>query len=159
MRTLRLGLPIALSATLAFGVYTTYPGSNALALALTQMGLLTGELDRQLNTTLMAMIASAEIGPNGKILFNRAIGDQRFLRPNTGRYWQISGAGQEDFQSRSLWDRRLRVSGRQSRTEPLYYNSNQFPDEPLRIVERTIRLPGSDVEWQFVVARSLDDFD
>jgi len=39
-------------------------------------------------------------------------------------------------------------------TEPLYYNSDQFPNEPLRVVERTVRLPGSDVEWRFIVARA-----
>jgi hypothetical protein len=43
--------------------------------------------------------------------------------------------------------------------EPLYYNSEQLPNEALRIAERTTRLPGSDVVWQFVVARSRDELD
>ena len=43
--------------------------------------------------------------------------------------------------------------------EPLYYNSDQFSNEPLRVVERTVRLPGSDVEWQFIVARSRAKLD
>jgi hypothetical protein len=105
------------------------------------------------------MIASAEIGSGGEIFFNRAIGDRRFLEPNSGRYWQISGEGQEDFRSRSLWDRRLEASGSKAWSEPLYYDSDQFPDEPLRVAERTVRLPGSQVEWQFVAARSRDGLD
>ena len=59
---------------------------------------------------LNAMIASAEIGPDGEVLFNRPPGDQRFLEPYSGLYFQVSGTGAEPFPSRSLWDRRLRVS-------------------------------------------------
>ena len=125
----------------------------------TETALLAREYDEQLNSVLTAMIASAEIGPDGKIFFNRPLGDQRFMEPNSGRYWQISGEGHDDFSSRSLWGRKLRVSGHRAWTEPLYYNSDQFPNEPLRVVERTVRLPGSNVEWQFVVARPRDDLD
>ena len=155
MRALRFGLPIAISATVALGAYATYPGHDSLALALG----LPGKLDPHLNYMLTAMIASTEIGPDGKVLFNAALGDQRFAEPNSGRYWQISGEGQEDFASRSLWERRLEISGRRAWAEPLLYNSDQFPNEPLRVAERTVRLPGSDVEWQFVVARSRDELD
>ena len=159
MRALRFGPALAFAATVALGGCTAYPGRGGLALDPTQTDLLTREFDQQLNHQLTAMVASAEIDPDGKLLFNHAPGDQRFLEPNSGRYWQISGEGQEVFPSRSLWDRRLEASGRKAWTEPLYYNSDQFPDEPLRVVERTIRLPGSDVEWQFVVARARDELD
>ena len=98
------------------------------------------------------MIASAEIDPDGKLQYNRALGDPRFLEPNSGRYWQVSGAGRDAVRSRSLWNRTLAVSGSKAWTEPLAYDTDQFPDEPLRIAERTVHLPGSDVEWQFAVA-------
>jgi DNA-binding CsgD family transcriptional regulator len=127
--------------------------------AASETALLAREYDEQLNSVLTAMIASAEIGSDGEIVFNRPIGDQQFLEPNSGRYWQISGEGHEDFASRSLWGRKLGVRGHRARAQPLYYNSNQFPNQPLRVVERTVRLPGSDVEWQFIVARSSDDLD
>ena len=39
------------------------------------------------------MIASAEIGPDGEVLFTRAPADQRFLEPYSGLYYQVSGAG------------------------------------------------------------------
>jgi hypothetical protein len=158
VRAVRLGLAIALSASAAFGLYVTYPGNHALAVALTQTGLLASGFDPQLNATLTEMIAAAEIGPEGEVFFNRPIGDERFLRPNSGRYWQISGKGREEFSSRSLWGRKLKERGRKAWTA-LYYDSDQFPDEPLKMVEQTVRLPGSDVEWQFVVARSSRQLD
>jgi hypothetical protein len=159
MRAPRFGLAIALSATAALGVYATYPGNDALALVLTQTGLLLRGSDPQLNSMLTTLIASAKIGPGGEVHLDGALGDERFLEPNSGRYWQISGEGQEDFTSRSRWDRRLTVSGRKAWAEPLYYNSHQFANEPLRVVERTIHLPGSDVAWHFVVAGSATSLD
>jgi hypothetical protein len=102
------------------------------------------------------MIAAAEIGSHGEVRLTDALGDPQLLERRSGRYWQISGEGEEAFASRSLWDRRLATSGRKARNEPLYYDSDQVPDEPLRIAERTVRLPGSAVEWQFVAARSRD---
>ena len=123
----------------------------------TLTGLVRRQYDEQLHYMLTAMIASAEIDPVGEVYFNRGLGDQRFLEPNSGLYWQVNGAGKEPFPSRSLWDRTLAPSGKSARLEPLYYNSDQFPDEPLRVVEQSVRLPGSDVEWQFMVAGSRAD--
>ncbi|HEY6814106.1 MAG TPA: HAMP domain-containing sensor histidine kinase [Croceibacterium sp.] len=131
---------------------------GGFALNRTLTDLLTRQFDEQLDTVMKAMIASSEIGPDGEVLYNRSLGDQRFLEPNSGRYWQISGEGQEDYPSRSLWDRTLQLSG-QKAAEPLYHDSGQFPGEPLRMVERTIRLPGSDTEWQFVVAGARTELD
>lgn len=128
-------------------------------LAPTEKSLLAREYDQQLNTALNLLIAIAEVGPEGRLFLHSPMGDQRFLEQNGGRYWQISGEGQETFRSRSLWNRTLKVSGRHAWTEPLYYNSDQFSQEPLRVVERTVRLPGSDIEWQFVVAWSRDALD
>jgi signal transduction histidine kinase len=83
------------------------------------------------------------------------LGDQRFLETNSGIYYQISGEGHEDWPSRSLWDRRLELP-KQKHKKPFYYNSKQFPEEPLRIVTRTVTLPDSDTEWTFLVAQNLD---
>jgi DNA-binding CsgD family transcriptional regulator len=120
-----------------------------------QTGHIAQESDEQLTLALMTMIASAVVEPNGEILLTYPLG-QRFMERDSGYYWQISAVGQEDFASRSLWNRRLEVSGRKAWGEPLYYNSTQFPNEPLRVAERTVILPNSSVEWQFLVARSRD---
>lgn len=132
-------------------------GGFALDRALT--GLITRNFDEQLGYMLTAMVASAEIGPDGEVFFNRPLGDQRFLEPNSGLYWQIRGQGHEDFPSRSLWDRSLEVRGDHFDAEPHVYDSAQFAGEPLRIIERSILLPGSDTQWWFTVAASREDLD
>ena len=68
---------------------------GGVALNRTLTGLLTRQFDQQLNYTLTAMIASAEIDPLGDVWFNRVRGDQRELEPNSGLYWQINGEGRD----------------------------------------------------------------
>lgn len=132
---------------------------GGIALDRTLTGLVTRNFDEQLGYMLTAMVASAEIGPDGEVFFNRPLGDQRFLEPNSGLYWQISGKGHEDFTSRSLWDRSLAVRLGHFDREPHVYDSNQFPDEPLRVMERTIILPDSDTRWWFTVAAARGELD
>lgn len=132
-------------------------GGVALDRALTAM--ITRNYDEQLGYMLTAMIGSAEIGPDGEVFFNRPLGDQRFLEPNSGLYWQIRGKGHEDFPSRSLWDRSLKVKADHFDAEPHAYDSNEFAGEPLRVMERSIILPGSRTQWWFTVAASRGELD
>lgn len=129
---------------------------GGVALDRVLVSAVTRNYDNQLEYVLTAMIASAEIGPDGEVFLNRPLGDQRFLEPNSGLYWQISGEGHSDFPSRSLWDRTLEPTAVHSDLETHIYDSNQFEDEPLRILERTIILPDSEVNWLFQVAQSRD---
>lgn len=115
--------------------------------------------DTQIEYVLTAMIASAEIGPDGEIRMNRPLGDQRFLEPNSGLYWQITGKDAMPFPSRSLWDRALSPPAGHKDQAVHFRNSDEFPDEPLRIAERSIKLPDSDVVWTFMVAQSRDSLD
>ena len=110
--------------------------------------------DTQLEYVLTAMIASAEIGPDGEVRMNRPLGDQRFLEPNSGLYWQISGKDVAPFPSRSLWDRELSANLNASGAAITFRDSNEFSGEPLRIAERSILLPTSDTRWIFMVAQS-----
>ncbi len=103
---------------------------------------------------MTAMVGSAEIGPDGEVLFNRLLGDQRFLEPNSGLYWQISGRGTRITPRARCGTARLSVDIDHFDAEPHYYDSDQFDEEPLRVMERTIVLPGSDTQWHFVVAAS-----
>lgn len=152
---------------------------------------ITRNFDAQLEFVLTALIASAEIGPDGEVFLNRPLADQRFLEPYSGVYFQISGeqparqaaiqapaqaANQaaaptgaqapaeggrsiQDLPSRSLWDRRLKVGFGDPHFDPHVYDSNEFPDEPLRVLERDARLPGSPVRWRFQVAQSRAGLD
>ncbi|HWH17517.1 MAG TPA: ATP-binding protein [Allosphingosinicella sp.] len=123
---------------------------------------ITRNFDAQGEYVLNALIASAEIGPEGEVLLNRPPADQRFLEPNSGLYYQISSDSSQpdesrallDLPSRSLWDRRLQVRSGHSDFDIHIYDSEEFPDEPLRIVERDVRLPGSNIRWRFQVAQS-----
>ncbi len=114
----------------------------------------TRSFDDQLEYVLTALIASAEIGPEKEVRFNREPADQRFLESYSGLYWQVSGKGFEDFPSRSLWDRRLAYGTEHRDLGVHIYDSTQFRDEKLRISERDVRLPGSPVRWRFQVAGS-----
>jgi len=115
--------------------------------------------DKQLEYVLNAMIAASEIGPDGEVRFNRPPADQRFLEPYSGVYFQVSGEGVDSFPSRSLWDRRLRVDTAHNDISLHTYDSKEFEDEPLRIVERDVILPGSEVSWRFQVAQSREIID
>ncbi|MCK8457437.1 ATP-binding protein [Sphingomonas sp. LB3N6] len=133
-------------------------GGFALDRVLSQA--VTRNFDDQLEYVLRSLLNSAEIGPEGEVIFSRdAAADQRFVEPYSGLYWQVSGKGREDFPSRSLWDRKLAFGGPHDDRNAHFYDSNQFPDEKLRIVERDAVIPGSQVHWRFQVAQSRDGLD
>lgn len=123
------------------------------------VGAVTSNADDQLEYVLRSLLVSAEIGPEGEVTFNREPADQRFLEPYSGLYWQVSSPGQETFPSRSLWDRELAYGQPHQDRGVHTYDSNQFPDEKLRVVERDVTLPGSKVRWRFQVATSREALD
>jgi signal transduction histidine kinase len=127
---------------------------------------ITRNFDAQLDYVLTALIGSAEIGPDGEAYLNRPPADQRFLEPYSGLYFQITPLGLPanernllDFPSRSLWDRRLSVGNEHRDTDVHTYDTEEFPDESLRVVERDIVLPGSSTRWRFQVAQSRQALD
>ena len=116
--------------------------------------------DGQLNYALTAMVSSAEIGPDGEVFFSRPLGDQRFFEPYSGLYWQVSAPGQTPFRSRSLWDRALDPHLDEPADKRIQaYTSNEWPTEPIRIVERYASIPGSTTSFRFQVAQSTADLD
>ncbi|WP_314372374.1 ATP-binding protein [Sphingomonas paucimobilis] len=119
---------------------------------------ITQNFDDRLAYVLRSLLVSAEI-QQGEVWFSREPADQAFLEPGSGVYWQVSAPGREAFPSRSLWDRQLAYGTRHNDDAIHTYNSNQFPDEKLRIVERDVKLPGSDVRWRFQVAQSRQGLD
>jgi signal transduction histidine kinase len=120
---------------------------------------ITRNFDAQLEYALNAMISSAELGPDGEVRFARALVDQRFDQPYSGLYWQVSATGQEPFRSRSLWDRALTPDLSRPDLRVHAYTSREFPNEPLRVVERDAVLPGSTAQWRFQVAQNLQTLD
>ncbi|MBV8685834.1 MAG: HAMP domain-containing histidine kinase [Alphaproteobacteria bacterium] len=140
-------------------------GGYALDRVLTSA--LTRNFDNYIEYVLTALIATAEIGPEGEAFLNRAPADQRFLEPYSGLYFQITAVGKPrsaagvdlDLPSRSLWDRRLKVVTRHNDFEVHVYDSPEFTGEKLRVMERDVRLPGSQLRWRFQVAQSRDTLD
>jgi len=122
---------------------------------------LRGSFDARLDGTLTAMVAAAEIGPQGEARFGRALADQRFFEPYSGLYWQVVAPGQALFRSRSLWDRRLGSGLPVSAIEPhaYTYSVGGFAGEPLRVVERDAVLPGSATIFRFQIAESTRGLD
>ena len=96
----------------------------------------TRNFDGQLSYALTAMVSSAEIGPDGEVRFNRPLGDQRFLEPYSGLYWQVSAPGHDPFRSRSLWDRALQQAADHAGAEDHVHDSKEFQGEDLRIIDR-----------------------
>ncbi len=144
---------------IAFGWISILLLAGGFGLDRTLTNLVEKNFDDQLGYMLTAMISSAEIASDGEVYFIRPLGDQRFLEPNSGLYWQITGKGHDDYPSRSLWDRSLQVRHDFDGSATHIYNSSQFPGEPLRVAERAIKLPGSDVQWWFTVAASRGELD
>lgn len=132
-------------------------GGYALDRVLTSA--VTRNFDDQLDYVLTSLFTSAEIGPDGEVMFNREPADQRFLEPYSGLYWQVTARGNEPFTSRSLWDRRLAYGDNHTDLEVHVYDSDQFAGEKLRVLERDVKLPGSQVRWRFQVAQSRDGLD
>lgn len=120
---------------------------------------ITRNFDAQLEYLLTSLIVSAEIDPVGEVRFSRELTDQRAVEPYSGLYWQVSAQGYETFRSRSLWDRQLRTDQRHAEGEVHFYDSDQFTDHRLRVVEQDMALPGSDTVWRFQVAQARDVLD
>lgn len=120
---------------------------------------ITRNFDSGLEYVLIAMIRSSEIGPDGEVRLIEPLGDQRFLEPYSGLYWQISGGGQEPYRSRSLWERMLKAPTPHVDDQIHTYDSNQFPDEELRVLERNVILPGSEINWRYQIAQSREALD
>ena len=126
--------------------------------------------DNQLVYMLNSMVDAAEIGPLGEVRFSRAPADQRFIQPYSGLYYQVTDLPADSCRlkvesplcdpSRSLWDRRLRVSNGHFDVKPHLYDSDEFSSaghkETLRVAERDIILPGSKVRWRFQVAEARE---
>lgn len=131
-------------------------GGYALDRVLTSA--ITRNFDGQLEYVLTALINTAELS-GGEVIFSREAADQRFLEPYSGLYWQVSARGREPFASRSLWDRRLTPGAQHADKQVHTFDSRQFPDETLRIVERDVMLPGAPTVWRFQVAENRAGLD
>ena len=144
-------------------------GGGGYALDRVLTSAMTGNFDSGLEYVLNSLFASAEVGESGEVYLNRTPADQRFLEVNSGVYFQITAVDRKpqpgvdstdlDMPSRSLWTRRLQIRGDHKDFNIHVYDSSEFPDEVLRVVERDVRIPGSPLRWRFQVAQARDVLD
>lgn len=120
---------------------------------------ITTNFDDGIEYLLVAMIRASDVGPDGKVRLLEPLGEQRFVEPYSGLYWQINGTGQEPLTSRSLWDRSLELGPPHSDEDVHVRDSQEFEGEPLRIAERDVMLPNSPIIWRFQVAQKREQLD
>ncbi|WP_375393771.1 ATP-binding protein [uncultured Sphingomonas sp.] len=142
---------------IAAGWITVLLAGGGFALDRVLVTAVTHSFDDQLEYVLRSLLVSAQVGPDGEVLFGRdAAADQRFLEPYSGLYWEVSTKGGDEFHSRSLWDRRLAYGSDHDDRDAHSYESTQFANEKLRVVEQDVTLPGSKLRWRFQVAQTRD---
>src|SRR3546814_19245281 len=63
------------------------------------------------------------------------------------------------YRSRALWERTLTAPTPHVDNQIHTYDSIQFPDEELRVLERNVILPGSETNWRYQIAQSREALD
>jgi hypothetical protein len=120
----------------------------------------TRNFDDQLEYVMNALVNSAEIDPGGRSdLQPRSRATSASSNPNSGLYWQVRARVARISRRAALWDRSLALARQRSRARAVIYDSEQFPDEPLRVANATVYLPGATPAGGSPVAQSRDELD
>lgn len=131
--------------------------------------------DANLDAILDSLIAAIEVTDEGELALTRPLSDPRFQRVYSGWYWQVRAIGdgkpeavdrkQTPLRSRSLFDQALRTPSRgltngDAPQDRLLTGRSFGPEnQPLRVVERVVRLPGLDAQVSFAVAGNISKLD
>ena len=127
--------------------------------------------DDNLDAILDSLIAAVEVTGGGELVLTRTLSDPRFQRVYSGWYWQVklmgkrrmddAGPHQTALRSRSLFDQALLTPSRtldmnNVPLDTLLSGRTSGPeDQPLRVVERWVLVPGVDVPVSFAVAGNM----
>ncbi|WP_340638107.1 sensor histidine kinase N-terminal domain-containing protein [Salinicola tamaricis] len=118
----------------------------------------TASFDSRLESQLNALLAGIQIDGMGQHLrLNRSLGDARFERVYSGWYWQVTDEGDLTLTSRSLWDQRLPTPKPENGVSVFAITGPR--DEPLRMIERDIRVPGHPKVIRVALAGSTRELD
>lgn len=146
-------------------VRLTLAASALIGLALAATGLLLvvmfrdhieRRFDKGLGDQLEELVAASETDSAGVLALTWTPVDPRFNRPGSGWYWQISLRGEVIRRSLSLTGMALPGSGGVSRE---IVSVPGPAGRPLRILRRSITLPGAAGALDFAVAGPVDDID
>lgn len=119
----------------------------------------------RLTADLDQVLARLEVDIQGQPSLDAArLSDPRWTRPHSGLYWQVDGAGADGkpglLRSRSLWDEDL-VAPRDMPGQGELHVHDVFNhrQEPLLLIERTLRADGAAVPWRVMVAAATEPLD
>ncbi|OAN48541.1 ATP-binding protein [Magnetospirillum moscoviense] len=113
----------------------------------------------RLLSSLRALVAAAEVAPDGHIAVNRSLGDPRFDQPYAGWYWQISGSKGPPVRSRSLWDFDLPVEPPSADGQARFGTAIGPQGERLLTAERDLTFASNPEPVHVVVAATRRDLD
>ena len=108
--------------------------------------------DDRLNGLLDNLIGISLDDETTELNFSRTMVDPRFEQPYSGWYWQISPEGFNPIRSRSLWDVNLEVDSSDEAILTRIREVTGPEGQLLRVIERDIIIPDSDVIYRFAVA-------
>lgn len=108
--------------------------------------------DNRLSGLLDNLIGISLDDETTELNFSRTMVDPRFEQPYSGWYWQIAPEGFNPVRSRSLWDVNLEVDFSEDITQTRLRDAIGPEQQMLRVIERDITIPDSEVVYRFIVA-------
>ena len=115
--------------------------------------------DARLSLLLDALTSELWRDRSGTLRLSDPLPEPRFRQPYSGWYWQVTPTYGQGLKSRSLWDTVLTPQpGFTGDTDHRYYTKGP-EGERLRVVERDIILPDSDVALRVSVAATSAEID
>ncbi|MCR0982343.1 sensor histidine kinase [Roseomonas populi] len=155
MRSLTLRLALLTALWVAAGLAVT--GWFVSDIAMRQIE---AAADARISDLLDAVVAAAATDDAGRPRLERFRASAEFDRPLSGQYWRITGPG-GTASSRSLWDADLPPPGPPDLSATRALDVPGPRGEHMRLLERSVELPGSPgpLTVQVAVARDATDAD
>jgi signal transduction histidine kinase len=129
---------------------------GGVALALSFRAVTAEDFDDRLQDLLLMLIGSAEVHATGDIALARTFPDPRFEQVYSGWYWVVDD-GDKTLHSRSLWDQPFPLEPRTGSTQVIKRTFVDAAGADVRIVERTVELPGASRPVTFAVTGNLKE--
>lgn len=111
--------------------------------------------DASLNGILEALVAVSDVEADKSVRLAQTPPGPRFEQPYSGWYWQVANEEGPILRSRSLWDQVLETRPQGAREDVVRFEIPGPEGATLRVVQRAIRLPGSEQAYLYAVAADV----
>lgn len=115
------------------------------------------EFDSRLLDALDSLIGASSYKTESGLLLTPKLSDQRFDKPYSGRYWQITGPHNMLVRSRSLWDQNLQLTIMQPAFKPQATEMKGPESQTIRVVFRDVILSDKQEIFRFIVAGDVNE--